>query len=93
MYADDTVIYVHDKTIEQVAQKISIAMTKCFDWFTQCCLKLDVRKSACMYFNIKKEEVQLDILVNGEKLQIVPDFKYLGDILDSHLTIKNLLEK
>ncbi len=28
-------------------------------------------KSACMYFSIKKKEVQLDILVNGEKLQIV----------------------
>ncbi len=59
MYADDTVIYVHDKTKEQVAHKLSIAMTKILDWFTQCCLTLNVQKSACMYFNIKKkEEVQ-----------------------------------
>ncbi len=87
--ADDTVIYVHDKTKEKVAQILSIAMTKKFDWFIQCCLTLNVRKSACMYFTIKKkEEVQTNILVNGEQLQIVPDLKYLGVILDSHLTFE-----
>ncbi len=94
MYADDTVIYVHDKTKEKVAQKLSIAMTTFLDWLTQCCLTLNVRKSACMYFKIKKkEEVQPDILVNGEKLQIVPDFKYLGVSLDSHLTFEKHVQK
>ncbi len=28
----------------------------------------------------RKEEVQPDILVNGEKIQIVPEFKYLMSI-------------
>ncbi len=47
-----------------------------------------------MYFKIKKkEEVHPDILVNGEKLQIVPDFKYLGIILDSHLTFEKHVRK
>uniref|UniRef100_A0A673FP01 Chromobox protein homolog 6-like n=1 Tax=Sinocyclocheilus rhinocerous TaxID=307959 RepID=A0A673FP01_9TELE len=51
-------------------------------------------QNACMYFKTKKkEEVQPDILVNGEKLQIVPDFKYLGVILDSHLTLEMHVQK
>ncbi len=48
MYAYDTVIYVHDKTKEQVALKLSIATI--LDWFTQFCLTLNVRKCIRMYF-------------------------------------------
>ncbi len=47
-----------------------------------------------MYFKIKnEEEVQPYILVNGEKLQIVPNFKYLRVILDSHLTFEKHVRK
>jgi len=91
---DDTVIYVHDKTNEQVAQKLSIVMTKISDWLTQCCLTLNVQKTASMYFKIKKkEEIQPGVLVNGEQLQVVPDFNYLGVIIDSHLTFEKHVQK
>ncbi len=47
-----------------------------------------------MYLKInRKEEVQPDILVNGEKIQIVPEFKYLGVILDSYLTFERHVQK
>lgn len=94
MYADDTVVYVHGKTNEQVAQKLDVAMSKISDWLTQCCLTLNVQKTACMHFKIKRKEENLpDILVCGEKLQIVSYFKYLGVILDTHLTFEKHIKK
>lgn len=69
-------------------------MTKISDWFNQCCLLLNVQKTAFMYFKIRKmQEAIPDILVNGERLQTVSDFKYLGVILDTHLTFKTHVKK
>lgn len=70
IYADDTMIYVHDRTKEQVALKLTYAVSNCWLAF-QFCLTHNVQKTACMYYKIKKVEIVPDILLNVDKLQIV----------------------
>ena len=47
-----------------------------------------------MYFTIRKKTTQEpDIFVKGERLKVVEDFKYLGVIVDSHLSFKKHIKK
>lgn len=42
-----------------------------------------------MFFSHKSTESDRDIVVNGNSIQVVSEFKYLGITLDSNLTLKN----
>lgn len=71
--------------------KFAAALSTISDWLEESCLTLNTSKTACMYFSINRKEVhQPDVTVQTVKLQIVSDFKYLGVVIDSHLTF-NLL--
>ncbi len=60
--------------------------TQCAETFT-----LIASKTVGMYLLIKKVDVRCpDILVNGEVINIVEHFKYLGMIMDSNLKKKTL---
>ena len=95
MYADDTVLYVHAKTRQQAALKLTSALNKVSDWLTYNCLTLNVSKTVAMYFSIKRGDVnqQPDIFVKGEGIKTVDNFKYLGVIIDSNLSFKKQIKK
>lgn len=77
MYADDTVLYVHGLTKTEVAVKLTNAMVKITAWLNQCCLQLNVSKTVCMFFSKTNDSSENpDVLVSGEKLEIVKEFKY-----------------
>ena len=63
-------------------------MAKISSWLSESCLTLNVSKTACMYFYIRKNGSQPDIMVKGERIQTVSHFKYLGITIDSQLTFK-----
>ena len=52
------------------------------------CLQLNTSKTVAMFFSKTHSSLsdEPDILVSGERLQIVPEYKYLGVILDSNLS-------
>lgn len=94
MYADDTVVYTHAKTKEHAAKKLTAALKEVSDWLYRSCLTLNVSKTVGMFFSIKKNEEHCsDILVNGEVINIVDHFKYLGIIIDSNLNFKKHIKK
>ena len=79
MYADDTVVYTHAKTAELAAAKLMIALERITHWLDQSCLNINVNKTKGTFFS--KTIVQppnADIIIKGEKIDIVTDFKYLG---------------
>ena len=88
MYADDTVILAHGKNKCEVAAKLTEAMAKISDWFSESCLTLNISKTACMYFYNRKNGNQPDIIVIGERIQTVSNFLYLGITVDSQLSLK-----
>jgi len=95
MYADDTVVYTHAKTREQAALKLTAALNKVSDWLNHSCLTLNVSKTVAMYFSIKRfnTKQQPNIIVQGEVINTVDNFKYLGVIIDSNLTFKKHIKK
>ena len=93
MYADDTVILAHGRDRCEVAAKLTAAMAKIATWLSDSCLTLNVSKTACMYSYIRKNGNQPDIFVNGEKIQTVSHFKYLGVTVDSQLSFKKHIKQ
>lgn len=83
MYADDTVIFTHGKTAEEVAMKLTDVMLKVTSWLNQCCLQLNVSKTVYMFFSKGHSvDVEQDILISGKRLQVVSEYKYLGVHID-----------
>lgn len=94
MYADDTVLYIHGPSKTVVATKLTNAMVKISESLNQCSLQLNVSKTVGMFFTkTTNSTANPDIVISGEKLQIVTEFKYLGILIDSkfnfnsHITI------
>lgn len=93
MYADDTVFFVHGRTKDTVAVKLTKTMSCVTTWLQECCLQLNVSKTVAMYFTkINRVSPDPDIHVNGEKIQI-SQYKYLGLIIDSQLSFKAHIDK
>lgn len=57
MYANDIVIYEHDKTRQQAASKLTSVMARISYWCTKSRLTLNVSKAASMYFSVTKKEI------------------------------------
>ncbi len=94
MYADDVVIYVHGRDKEQVAIKLSLVMDKISNWLKSSCLTLNIEKTVGMYF-VKSNKVKdmSNIYVNGQKINIVTEIKYLGVHLDQTLSFKKHIKR
>ena len=93
MYADDTVLYTHAENKQLAAEKLNAAMVHVSDWLRNSCLHLNTNKTVCMFFSRKSTESDPDIVINGNSIQVVSEFKYLGIILDSNLTFKKHAKK
>ena len=93
MYADDTVLYTHAENKQLAADRLNEAMVHVSDWLRNSCLHLNTSKTVCMFFSRNSTLPDPDIVVNGNSIQVVSEFKYLGIILDSHLTFKKQVKK
>lgn len=94
MYADDTVVFVHANSAAQAADLLSKSMQKITEWLNQNCLQLNISKTVCMFLSKSKSRcVEPDIVVAGERIQVVSEFKYLGVYIDNNLTFKSHIKK
>ncbi|KAJ0003141.1 hypothetical protein NQD34_018181 [Periophthalmus magnuspinnatus] len=59
------------------------------DWLKSSCLHLNVTKTMCMFFS-KSANRERDpvVMVDGQALQVVQEYKYLGVTMDSQLSFK-----
>ncbi len=63
-------------------------------WLKENCLQLNVSKTVCMFFSKSNSIIkEPDVYVSGERLQVVPQYKYLGILIDSKLTFKAQVKK
>lgn len=94
MYADDAVLYVHAKNKKQAAQELTVAMDNVYNWLESSQLQLNISKTVCMYFS-KKTNTDSDpnILIQGKKMEVVQEFKYLGITIDSQLGFKQHVKR
>ena len=89
LFADDTLIYITCKpnelssTIDLLNEDLS-----CINkWLCYSKLSLNVSKSKAMLItNNKSISMPKAIVLNNQEIEVVSDIKYLGVIVDSHLT-------
>ena len=89
LYADDTVLYQSGLNWQEAANKLQPSLDQFMHWSAVNQLTLNVNKTKLMVFgsrNKVKKAKHAVVRANGQALQLVPSFKYLGILLDSTLT-------
>lgn len=87
LFADDTLLYISGKNIEEITNKMNGELKCIVDWLNSNKLKLNVKKTKCMLINNKSGFNDVDVLIDGEKIEKVNNFKYLGIMIDRKLTL------
>lgn len=86
MFADDTLVYLVADSAEEAMQKINEDLILLYDKLCQYKLKLNVEKTKVVVITNKKiEKNNINIFMNGTRLDIESEIKYLGVIIDNEL--------
>lgn len=86
MFADDTLVYVTANNIEEAILNINQDLSILFDKICQNKLKLNVKKTKVIIISNKSYNTDnVNIYIDGKKLEIVEEIKYLGIIVDKNL--------
>ena len=89
-YADDTVLYPSNKDIAVATGIIQRDLDRLQAWCDHNCIFVNPQKTKCMLFSAKEIVCNpIQITVKGEVVERVAKFKYLGVVLDQHLTFDN----
>ena len=79
-YADDIVLLGNSiKQLEILYRILKMGMEKCK-------LCINMTKTKCMVFDKNRCNTQGDIMLHGDKFEIVTEYKYLGHIIQSNLS-------
>lgn len=93
MFADDSFVYISDSNIDQAIQKLNEDLNRLFDKLCQIKLKLNVDKTKAMIITNKTiDRSNIDIFINGTRLEIEREIKYLGVIIDDQLKFDKNIE-
>ena len=88
MYADDTAVFYFGDDLDDVRLCMQHDMQAISYWMHQNRLNLNVRKTKLMMVGSRqrlKNLNQFNLSLNGERIDVVTSFKYLGLILDPHM--------
>ena len=91
MYADDTTIYfnLEDFSRDDVFNCVSIELNKVNNWLHENKLSLNIEKTKCMIFHRhQKKDEAMSFSINEVQIDNVSYFKFLGIMLNEHLTWK-----
>ena len=89
MYADDTTIYfsLEDFDPDNVSNEINNEVEKITKWLQINKLSLNTQKTKLMVFHRKQKHIkELNIVINGTKIDRVESFNFLGLTIDETLS-------
>jgi hypothetical protein len=94
MYADDTnlvsTVCTFNTNNKNISENINKELNNVTDWLTVNKLSLNASKTKMMLFHHKNRKLKPTeiphIQINGQKIELVNYFKFLGIKIDSHLT-------
>ena len=102
LYADDITMYISGKDVNSFICAVNNELVIISNWFVSNHLFLNLNKSSFIIFHSSKKSVSFDfpISINNSLLNRVTTIRYLGILLDEHLTwskhityIQNLIAK
>lgn len=85
-YADDVAIITAGKTYEEAEGRMNAAMRKVENWSDKCKLKVSAEKTFLLAFRSQKRSRNLQVYLNGNKLQETEYVRLLGLHIDKYLT-------
>ena len=88
LYADDTVLYQSGENCRDAMDKLQYSMNTFANWCSANVLSINVKKTKLMAFGSRSKVKRCKnavIKLNGDKVKMVPSFKYLGVTLDPTL--------
>ena len=93
MFGDDTNLFFNHKDIKHLFRVANNKQVNIKDWFTANELSLTVEKTKYSFFRkpSKKDDIPLclpKLIINNYKIQREESIKFLGVLLDQHLTWK-----
>jgi len=91
MYADDTALYYNSDDIDDIVVKMNEDLENIRKWLARNKLSLNVKKTELMIVGSSKKlsrivNSDINIHINGEKIQRVNECKHLGVLIDDTLT-------
>ena len=98
MFADDTNLFFNHKDIKHLFTVVNNELVNIKDWFTANKLSLYVEKTKYSFFHkpSKKDDIPLclpKLIINNYKIQRKESIKFLGVLLDQHLTRKEHIKR
>lgn len=94
MYADDTVVFVSGKSVEAITAQLQQHINSVSVWFQNSGLTLNLSKTVSVCFASRSHPLEeLHLTINGQNIAQVKEVKYLGLILDSHLSFESHVKK
>ena len=93
LFADDTALYLSDKDINNLEEKINTELLKITEWLEINKLTLNVSKSNFVIFSVpQKKAVDIKIYLCNKQLEKKDYGKYLSVYIDKHLSWKKQIE-
>jgi len=97
LFADDTLVYFSGKNVTDVLTKLNCDLQNITQWLKINKLKLNTDKTKAMIIskssvtrNKVYNEIQNNgVFIEGENIEFVDEFKYLGVVLDQYLSFDN----
>ena len=92
LYADDTALVSSGDSIAATSDILNQALESASIWFNNHKLSLNVKKTKHIVFgtsqHLNSGTIIAPVAVNGEVVESVEEFKYLGIIIDRHMSFK-----
>ena len=94
LFADDSNLFMSGKDLADIADRLNRESHKLIDWLRANRLSLNLLKTHYMLFAPKKKTPppEVDIIIDGTKIERVTTCKFLGVILDENLNWKKHIE-
>ena len=90
LFADDTHLFLNANTTKDIENQVNTELVKVNNWLIANKLTLNIDKSAFLLFHPPQKSVTKPVLkLNGELLAEKSEVKYLGVIIDEHLSWKS----
>lgn len=88
MFADDTNIFFSSADLDELSNQVNNELAKFSYWFKDNKLSLNIKKTNFMIFRARNRHIQanLEIKIDGIKIEEVTKTKFLGVILNNTLT-------
>ena len=95
LYADDTVVYKTGRNIDEVTRQLQEDLVNLSKWCKCNKLTVNIKKTKYVIFGLKSQTKRIknhSMILDNKTIERVNFYKYLGVILDMHLTFSKHID-